>query len=216
MVHEYAFPIVLAEDRTGGYVASCPDLPEVLTQGEDRMETIEQATDALEEAIAGRIRRGEDIPEASAVPRGENVVVVRVPPIMAAKAALAIAIRETGMSRSSFARKMGVDEKEVRRLLDPRHPSKLPRLQEALSVLGRALAIRVVPVATPEATETRPGSYPDLEDASGGAVSEPPVADSRSTRGDQGQTLIAVPTELVPEVRALIAKHLQQRDPDTT
>jgi len=32
---------------------------------------------------------------------------------------------------------MKLDEKEARRILDPHHPTKLPRLEEALSVLGR-------------------------------------------------------------------------------
>lgn len=32
---------------------------------------------------------------------------------------------------------MRLDEKEARRILDPHHPTKLPRIEAALAVLGR-------------------------------------------------------------------------------
>ena len=54
---------------------------------------------------------------------------------MAAKAALYLAMQEAGMSNVQLARKLGCDEREVRRMLDPRHPTKLPRIKEALEVL---------------------------------------------------------------------------------
>ena len=159
MEHEFAYPVVLTADPSHGYVVSCPDLPELLTQGEDRADAVTSAIDALEEAIAGRVRRGDEIPDPSGPAADQDVELIRLPPIMAAKAALAIALRESGMSQSELARRTGVDEKEVRRLLDPRHPSKLPRLQAALRAVDREVEIRVVPVARPEITETRPRSY---------------------------------------------------------
>jgi hypothetical protein len=48
-----------------------------------------------------------------------------------------LAVREAGISNSELARRMHLDEKEARRILDPHHPTKLPRIEEALSVLGR-------------------------------------------------------------------------------
>jgi antitoxin HicB len=153
-------------------LVSCPDLPELLTQGDDRTDAIVQSTDALEEVIAGRIRRGDEIPEASIPAEGEDVEIIRVPPIMAAKAALALALRESGLSQSAFSRRLGVDEKEVRRLLDPRHPSKLPRLQKALAAVNREVEVRIVQVATPEILETRPRSYRELADAAESLASE--------------------------------------------
>jgi hypothetical protein len=41
------------------------------------------------------------------------------------------------MSKSEFARRIGKDEKEARRLLDPAHPSKLSSVTEALRELGQ-------------------------------------------------------------------------------
>jgi antitoxin HicB len=62
---------------------------------------------------------------------------------MAAKAALYLAMGEAGMTNVQLAGKLGCDEKEVRRMLDPRHPTKLPRLEEALDVFGKRLVVSV-------------------------------------------------------------------------
>ena len=50
-------------------------------------------------------------------------------------------MREARITKTELARRLGCDEKEVRRLLDPRHPSKLPRIPEALVALGKQLVV---------------------------------------------------------------------------
>jgi antitoxin HicB len=62
---------------------------------------------------------------------------------MAAKAALYSAMRQAGLTYARLARKLGCDEREVRRMLDPRHPTKLPRIKEALDALGKRLVVGV-------------------------------------------------------------------------
>jgi antitoxin HicB len=94
-----------------------------------------EAADCLEEAIAARIDDGRDIPMPTEVLRGEKLV--SVPPSMALKAAVYLAVREAGLSNSELARRMQLDEKEARRILDPHHPTKIARIEAALSVLGR-------------------------------------------------------------------------------
>lgn len=64
-------------------------------------------------------------------------------PIVAMKAALFSAMAHQGISAAALARALEVDHKVVRRLLDPRYASKLPRLQEALAVVGRHLVVAV-------------------------------------------------------------------------
>jgi antitoxin HicB len=71
--------------------------------------------------------------------RGE--LTVSVPPSMALKAAVYLAVREAGISNSEFARRMRIDGKEARRILDPHHPTKLARIEAALSVLGRHIEL---------------------------------------------------------------------------
>ncbi len=61
----------------------------------------------------------------------------------AAKLALIEAVREAGISKSELARRLGKDEKQARRILDPMHPTKLVTLIAALRALGQRLVIGV-------------------------------------------------------------------------
>ena len=139
-MRQFTYTVKLTPDKDdGGYVVTCRDLPEAITQGETREEALAEAADCLEEAIAARIDDGRDIPSPSALKRGE--LTVSVPPSMALKAAVYLAVREAGISNSEFARRMRIDEKEARRILDPHHPTKLARIEAALSVLGRHIEL---------------------------------------------------------------------------
>ena len=117
------------------------DVPEAITQGKGEKDALWQAADCLEEAIAGRIADGREIPKASRAARSERLIPVPAP--MAAKAALYLAMREAGIANVELARKLRCDEREVRRMLDPRHPTKLPRIKDALEVLGKRLVVSV-------------------------------------------------------------------------
>jgi len=128
-------------DKPGVLVITFRDIPEAITQGKGEKDALWQAADCLEEAIAGRIADGGEIPKASAAARGERLIPVPAP--MAAKAALYLAMREAGMTNAQLARKLGCDEKELRRMLDPRHPTKLPRITEALDVFGKRLVVSI-------------------------------------------------------------------------
>lgn len=119
----------------GGYVLTCRDLPEVITQGEGVKDALAGAADALDEAIAARVDDGRDIPVPTAKKRGEHAV--KVPPSMALNAAVYLAVRDAGISSSELARRLRLDEKEARRILDPHHPTKLPRIEAALAALER-------------------------------------------------------------------------------
>ena len=52
---------------------------------------------------------------------------------------------EAGITKVQLAKRLGIDEKEVRRLLDPHYGSKLPRIAQAISTLGRRLVIGLEP-----------------------------------------------------------------------
>jgi antitoxin HicB len=128
-------------DKPGVLVITFRDVPEAITQGKGEKDALWQAGDCLEEAIAGRIADGREIPKASRAARGERLIPIPAP--MAAKAALYLAMGDAGISNVQLARKLGCDEKEVRRMLDPRHPTKLPRIKEELDVLGKRLVVSV-------------------------------------------------------------------------
>lgn len=122
-------------------VASFRDLPECLTSGRTRTEAIAAAQDALGEAVAGRIDDGEPIPAPTTARPGEYPVTM--PADMAAKAAFATAFRNSGLSRVALAKRLGMDEKAVRRMLDPRHGTAPERIDKALHALGGELVIEI-------------------------------------------------------------------------
>lgn len=64
-------------------------------------------------------------------------------PAVAAKLAVLEAFAERAMSKVELARRLDKDEKEVRRILDPRHATKLATLTETLRVLGKRLIVAV-------------------------------------------------------------------------
>jgi antitoxin HicB len=81
-MRQFTYTVKLTPDKDdGGYVVTCRDLPEAITQGETRKDALAEAADCLEEAIAARIDDGRDIPSPSAPERGE--LTVTVPPSMA-------------------------------------------------------------------------------------------------------------------------------------
>ena len=67
---------------------------------------------------------------------------------MAAKLAVLEAFAEADISKTELARRLDKDEKEVRRILDPRHPTKLPTLMDALRALGKRLVVAVEKAAS--------------------------------------------------------------------
>ena len=141
-VRTFLYPARLEPgEKAGVLVVSFRDVPEAITQGKGVKEALWQAEDCLEEAIAGRIADGREIPKASKAARGERLIPVPAP--MAAKSALYLAMREAGITNAQLARKLGCDEKEVRRMLDPRHPTKLARIAEALDAFGKRLVVGV-------------------------------------------------------------------------
>ncbi len=141
-MREFVYPTKLTADKKdGGYTVTFRDLPEAITQGDTLEEALEQAAGALQAALEGRIMDDLDIPAPSKPKRGERLVAVPVQ--TALKTALYLALRERGMTRVELARRLGIDEKEARRMLDPYHPTKAERLERALAVLGKHAEVRV-------------------------------------------------------------------------
>ena len=139
-MQNFVYPASLKSDKDdGGFIVRFVDLPEAITQGDDKKDALREAADCLEEAVANRIAMDLPIPAPSRMKRGQHAVIV--PAQTAAKAALSIAIKDAGITKTELAKRLGCDEKEVRRLLDPRHPSKLPRIEAALSAVGQRLIV---------------------------------------------------------------------------
>ena len=138
-MERFEYAVVLKPAQEGGFVVTCRDLPELITQGEDREEALAEAVDAMDEVFAAYILGKREFPTPTKVRRGEQLVAP--PAYTVAKAALYVAMTEAGISNVQLAKRLGVDEKEVRRMLDPHYGSKLPRIAEAIKLLGKRLVI---------------------------------------------------------------------------
>ena len=144
-----AWPAMLAPDPEGRIQVRFPDFPEALTDGADEVEALAEAADCLAEAVAARVADDEDLPAPSPTRRGMHVV--PLPPLLAYKAALFCAMRQAGISKSDLARRLGIDEKDVRRLADPRYRgSKVERLHAALAACGITAQITLIDTARRE------------------------------------------------------------------
>ena len=138
----YIYPVTFNEDTDdGGYVVTCRDLPEAVTQGETVVEALAEAADALDEALCGRINHSGDIPEPSAELAGERLV--SVPVTTALKAAAYTKFRESGQTKVAIAKALDLKESEVRRILDPRHGTKAATLERFIRSLGGDVLVSV-------------------------------------------------------------------------
>jgi len=140
-MRSFVYPAVFSNDGHGRVLVRFPDLKEALTDGKDLPEAMEQAIDCLGSDLAHRIIHKEDIPAASPPKRGQRLV--PVPLWIAPKLALYLAMREQGINNSELSRRLGVRETVVRRMLNPDHETKAEKIQAALAVLGKRLAVEV-------------------------------------------------------------------------
>ncbi len=129
-------------DRRGNIVVTFPDVPEVVTQGRGQADARAMAEEALGLGLLSYLVRGKSLPKPRA--KGRTLVDIAVAPDVAAKLAVLESFTAAGISKSELARRIGKDEKEVRRILDPKHPTKLPALIVALRALGKRLVVSVM------------------------------------------------------------------------
>jgi antitoxin HicB len=141
-MRSYVYRAEFERGSRRGYVVSFPDVPEAITQGRDLADARAMAEEALGLALLSYTARELPLPKPRA--RSRNLVEIAVAPDVAAKLAVLEAFKAAGISKSALARRIGRDEKEVRRILDPKHPTKLPALTAALRALGKRLVVGVM------------------------------------------------------------------------
>jgi antitoxin HicB len=136
-----SYPAKFTPGKDGRILVEFVDLPRVATDGKDEREAMAEAIDALGSDLSIRLSRREEIPAPSPVKRGQRQV--PVPLWLAPKLALYLAMREQRVSNSELARRLGVHERVIRRMLDPRHATRPEKIQAALAVLGKQMTVEV-------------------------------------------------------------------------
>lgn len=135
----YVYPVTIEKDEDGRYVAHATDVPEAVTDGATPVEALGEMSDALGAALAGYAIEDRAAPTPSERSAGDYLVPVT--PLVAAKLALRAAMRAEGVSNVALARRLGISEAAVRRLVDPDHTSRLDRVVTALAAMGHSLII---------------------------------------------------------------------------
>jgi len=134
----YAYPYELLPQPEAGFTVIFPDVPEAITQGDTQDEAAAMAEDALLTALSFYTDHAESLPRPSPA---HGRPLAYVPPLVAAKLALHDAMLAAGISNVALARRLGTDEKTVRRLRDPLHRSRINQVDAALRVLGKRMGI---------------------------------------------------------------------------
>jgi antitoxin HicB len=136
----YTYRAILEPGESPGVVVvTFADVPEAITEGDGSADALRNAEDALGLALLSYPLRGLALPSA----RARTGCRVTASPGISAKLALLEAFAEAGISKSELGRRIGRDEREVRRILDPMHATKLPLVTQALAALGRRLVVGV-------------------------------------------------------------------------
>ena len=136
------YPARFAAQEEGGFVVTFPDIPEAITQGEDREDALLHARDALETALEFYFEGYRSVPAPSRLKRGQTYV--ELPSSVAAKVLLLNEMIEQRVRPAELARRLHTTPQEVNRLTDIRHTSRIDGIAGALKVLGKTLEVRAV------------------------------------------------------------------------
>ena len=136
-----SYPVVLSIDENDTVIAQFPDVPEAMTVGADDSNVLDWAQDALVVALTGYMEERRDIPSPSKPKKGQKTV--PLPPQVAMKLAIYQGMRDQGITQAALGECIGVDGRQIRRILDLDHNTSLSQLVRALKCLGKELVIDI-------------------------------------------------------------------------
>jgi len=136
-----AYPVNLRKD--GEFVlVTFPDIPEAITQGDNRAHALEMAKEALELAMEFYFEDRRPVPAPSKAKRGQTVVELSAS--MSAKVLLLNEMLQQKVRPAELARRLKTTPQEVNRLTNIRHASRIDGIATALKALGKTLEMRAV------------------------------------------------------------------------
>jgi antitoxin HicB len=136
----------LERQENGWWLVRFPGIPEALTEGETEEEARANAVDCVIAALEGYMKAGRPLPRQGASHTGRDRAVL--PSLVTAKLAVYETMRARGWSKLKLAKKLGMPENSVRRLLDLRHSSHMWVVDEALTKMNAELPIDLPKVRT--------------------------------------------------------------------
>lgn len=138
---KFDYPVVFTPDRNGTIIAEVRDVPGAMTVGKNEAEALDRLQDALIATLATYAANRKPLPKPSKPRTGQATVVL--PAMIAAKLALHEAVLKRGLTQAGLAQKLKIDPRQVRRLLDLEHYSRLEQVEAALLAVGKQLVVDV-------------------------------------------------------------------------
>ena len=135
------YSVILESDTNQTVLVSFPDFPEAHTFGDDEGEALARAADLLEDVLADYVDSRREIPLPSKVRRGERFLAL--PVLTEAKVRLYREMRSAGIRKAELARRLGCHMRQVDRLLDLHHASRLDQIESAFAVLNKRIIIEI-------------------------------------------------------------------------
>ena len=133
------YPALFEPDADkGGFVVTFLDFEWGVTQGETEAEATGMAKDALLCIIEETIRKRQNLPKPSRV-RGKQYREISLPALADVKVQLYEAMRAGRVQKAELARRMGILRRQIERLLDLRHSSRLEHIDAAFRALKKRL-----------------------------------------------------------------------------
>ncbi|EKK3319800.1 type II toxin-antitoxin system HicB family antitoxin [Salmonella enterica] len=135
------YTIQITRDTTG-FMAVCRDMPRFVTAGETKEEIITLAPEAFEIAVECYMDENIPVPLPSGDTPEKGCVIV-LPVTLSAKIELYNALLDSHVSKSELARRMGIPNQNIKKLLSPSTKSRLDTIESAFAALGKRLDISV-------------------------------------------------------------------------
>ncbi len=140
----FAYPVKIEFREDRRFKLDFRDIPCSVT-AKSLPKAIASARKKLEKHIKATIETNKPLAEPSGLAQGD--ILITLDAHIAAKAALHVAFQNADLSKSALAKELKVDNKEIRRMLSFESPTKLPRIIEALNILGYNLSVSLEPAA---------------------------------------------------------------------
>jgi antitoxin HicB len=139
---EMSYPAEIIRHPDGkDWVVKFPDLKGTNTGADTLDAALDEAADCPGSYLAMLMANRKPIPEPSAAKGKQRLIAV--PLWIAPKLALYRALQKQGVSNCELARRLGVRETIVRRMLDPDRATKSARLEGALRAVGERLLLAI-------------------------------------------------------------------------
>jgi antitoxin HicB len=136
-----SYPANFMDDEEGFIFVQFPDVPGCATNGKGRAEAYEMAQDGLGIMLDSYIWQHAILPPRSRPTKDQ--VVVELSALDSSKLALCLEMAKARITKTELAARLGVDEKEARRILAVGHNTKLDTLEAAFKAIGRKITIQV-------------------------------------------------------------------------